>query len=242
MRQIFQGKLPAGSRLPAERQLAVDLGVDRTTLRMALKQLQRMNLVVVRHGSGVEVSDYRERGGLDVLAAMFAIDDLPLDDGFLIEALDFWLETFSMTAARAIARMTYDDLGTLETLLDRSIVAVGDPEAFVESELAIQDALAKMSGSVIFRMLSNSTRPLRARILRLLPSTGDVRGSLEGMKRMLRTVAATRPDEPTIRASLLVALRAQADGYRRRLLLDDAGTGRRKAPEARHNTRTSRSR
>jgi DNA-binding FadR family transcriptional regulator len=230
MRRIFRGELPAGSRLPPERQLAVDLGVDRTTLRMAIKQLQRMNLVVVRHGSGVEVADYREKGGLEVLAAMFALDDLPLDDGFLVEALDFWLESFSLTAARAISRMTYEDLGMLESLIDRSIASVRDPAAFVESELAIQDALAKMSGSVIFRMFSNTTRPLRRRILRVMPSTGDMKASLEGMKKMLRTVAATRPDEQTIRAALLAALREQAEGYRRRILLDprrgERGSGR----------------
>jgi DNA-binding FadR family transcriptional regulator len=220
MRRIFRGELPAGSRLPPERQLAVDLGVDRTTLRMALKQLQRMNLLVVRHGSGIEVSDYREKGGLEVLAAMFALDDLPLDDGFLVEALDFWLESFSLTAARAIARMTYEDLRVLESLIDRSIASVRDPDAFVESELAIQDALATMSGSVIFRMFSNTTRPLRRRILRIMPSTGDMKASLEGMKKMLRTAAATRPDEPTIRAALLAALREQAAGYRRRILLE----------------------
>jgi GntR family transcriptional repressor for pyruvate dehydrogenase complex len=219
MRRIFQGDFPPGTRLPAERQLAVDLGVDRTTLRMAVKQLQRMNLVVVRHGSGIEVTDYRERGGLDVLAAMFALEDLPLDDGFVAEALDFWLESFSMTAARAIARMSLDDLGTLEAMLDRSIASVKDPEAFVESELAIQDALATMSGSVIFRMLSNSTRPLRRRIMRVLPATGDMKGSLEGMKRMLRMAAVTRPDERTIREGLLAALKEQAAGYRRQLLL-----------------------
>jgi DNA-binding FadR family transcriptional regulator len=242
MRRIFKGDFPPGTRLPAERQLAVDLGVDRTTLRMALKQLQRMNLVVMRHGSGVEVVDYREHGGLDVLAAMFALDDLPLEDGFIVEALDFWLESFSLTAARAIARMTYDDLGTLETLLDRSIAAVSaqNPEAFVESELAIQDALAKMSGSTLFRMLSNSTRPLRRRILRVMPSTGDVKASLEGMKRMLRTVAATRPDEQTIRAGLLAALREQAAGYRRMLLLGEAPPP--KPRQRRGNARASRSR
>ncbi len=241
MRRIFLGELAPGSRLPAERQLAVDLGVDRTTLRMAIKQLQRMNLVTVRHGSGVEVADYRESGGLDVLAAMFAIDDLPLDDGFVVEALDFWLESFSLTAARAIARMTFEDLRTLEALLDRSIAAVGDPDAFVESELAIQDALAKMSGSVIFRMLGNSTRPLRRRILRVMPTTGDVKASLLGLKRMLRTVAATRPDEQAIRAGLLAALQEQSAGFRRQMLLDGPH-GRPKSTERPEKKVRSRSR
>src|SRR5262245_23648563 len=72
MLRIFRGDFPPGRRLPPERQLAADLGVDRTTLRMAVKQLGRMGLVVARHGSGIVVSDYRLTGGLDVLAAMFA--------------------------------------------------------------------------------------------------------------------------------------------------------------------------
>jgi DNA-binding FadR family transcriptional regulator len=221
MKRIFQGDFPPGTRLPPERQLAATLGVDRTTLRMALKQLQRLRLVAIRHGSGIEVNDYREHGGLDVLAAIFALEDAPLDDGFLVEALDFWLESFSMTAAKAIARMSLDDLRRLETLLDRSIAHL-DPrnrDAFVDVQVEIQDTLAVMSGSVIFRMLSNSTRPLRRRIMRLMPETVDMAASLVGMKEMLRMAAATRPEERSIRTALHEALKEQAAGFRSSLLL-----------------------
>jgi len=190
MKRIFQGDFAPGTRLPPERKLAADLGVDRTTLRMALKQLQRLRLVAVRHGSGVEVIDYREHGGLDVLAALFSLEDAPLDAGFLVEALDFWLESFSMTAARAIARMSLEDLGQLETKLDRSIASIGKWDDFVDVQVEIQDLLAAMSGSVIFRMLSNSTRPLRRRIMRLLPETVDMTRSLVEMKQMLRMVVS----------------------------------------------------
>jgi len=219
MVRIFKGEFAPGTRLPPERRLAVELGVDRTTLRMATKQLQRLNLVVARQGSGIVVNDYRTHGGLDVLAAMFALDDLPLDDGFLVEALDFWHESFAMTAARAIARMSLEDLRALELLLDGSIASVDDPDAFVETQIEIQEALARISGSVIFRMLSNSTRPLRRRIMRLLPQTGDMAASLVGMKKMLRAAAATRPDEQTVRSALLAALRAQTAGFREALLV-----------------------
>jgi DNA-binding FadR family transcriptional regulator len=222
MVRIFKGEFPPGTRLPPERQLAVDLGVDRTTLRMATKQLQRLNLVAARHGSGIVVNDYRTHGGLDVLAAMFALDDLPLDEAFLAEALDFWLESFSMTAARAIGRMTVEDLQKLEALLDRSIASVHDLDAFAEAELEIQEQFARMSGSVIFRMLSNSTRPLRRRIMRLLPQTVDMTASLVGMKQMLRVAAATRPDEATVRSAILAALRQQTAGFRENLLLGSA--------------------
>jgi GntR family transcriptional repressor for pyruvate dehydrogenase complex len=219
MARIFRGELAAGTKLPAERQLAVDLGVDRTTLRMAMKQLQRMNLVAVRHGSGVEVRDYRVHGGLDVLAAMFAQDDLSLEGSFLVEALDFWVDSFAMTAAKAIARMSLEDMRGLEATLDRAIAAGDDADALTEAQIETQEALARLSGSVMFRMLSNSTRSLRRRMTRLLCDTVDVPASLRTMKEMLRAAALSRPTEDTVKDALLAALRQQSAGLRERLLL-----------------------
>jgi GntR family transcriptional regulator, transcriptional repressor for pyruvate dehydrogenase complex len=225
MGKIFRGEFPPASRLPAERQLATQLGVDRTTLRMALKQLQRMNLLVVRHGSGVEVNDYRVEGGLDVLAAMFALDDVPLDGSLVLEALEFWQEGFSVTAAKAIARMSLDDFRGIEALLDKSIASVGKIDAFLEAQLAIQDELARLSGSIMFRMLSNSTRSLRRRIMRLLPETMDMTSSLDEMKRKLRLAVATRPGEAVIRDGVLDALRRQSAMLRERILLTPSAQG-----------------
>jgi GntR family transcriptional repressor for pyruvate dehydrogenase complex len=223
MSKIFRGEFPPASRLPAERQLAAQLGVDRTTLRMALKQLQRMNLLVARHGSGIEVNDYRVEGGLDVLAALFALDDVPLDGSLVLEALEFWQEGFSVTAAKAIARMSLDELRGIEALLDRSIASIGEIDAFLEAQLAIQDELARLSGSVMFRMLSNSTRSVRRRIMRLLPESMDMSASLDEMKRMLRLAVATRPGEAAIRDGLLGALRRQSAALRERILLAPSG-------------------
>jgi GntR family transcriptional regulator, transcriptional repressor for pyruvate dehydrogenase complex len=219
MSKIFRGEFLPGSRLPAERQLAIQLGVDRTTLRMALKQLQRMNLLVARHGSGIEVSDYRAEGGLDVLAAMFGLEDVPLDGGLVVEALEFWQEGFSTTAAKAIARMSFEELRGIEALLDRSIASIGKMDAFLEAQLAIQDELARLSGSVMFRMLSNSTRSVRRRIMRLLPGSTDMHASLVEMKQALRLAVATRPGEAAIRDGLLEALQRQSAALRERILL-----------------------
>jgi DNA-binding FadR family transcriptional regulator len=220
MARIFRGEFAPGTHLPAERQLAVELGVDRTTLRMALKQLQRMNLLVARHGSGIEVNDYRVDGGLEVLAALFALDGVPLDPSLVFEALDFWEEGFSMTAAKAIARMTVDELRGVEQLLDRSLASLDDRDAFLDAQLAIQDDLARLSGNVMFRMLSNSTRSIRRRIMSLLPETTDMRASLREMKQMLRVAVMTRPGEEAIRDGLLQALREQSAGLRERLVFD----------------------
>ena len=52
---IRAGEFPVGSRLPAERDLAVQLGVSRPSVREALIALEVEGLVAVRMGSGVIV-------------------------------------------------------------------------------------------------------------------------------------------------------------------------------------------
>lgn len=54
---IRAGEYPSGSRLPAERDLAVQLGVSRPSVREALIALEVEGLVDVRMGSGVHVRE-----------------------------------------------------------------------------------------------------------------------------------------------------------------------------------------
>ena len=57
---IIKGVHAAGSRLPAERELARQLGASRPTLREALRRLGEWNLVEPRRGSGIVVRPYRD--------------------------------------------------------------------------------------------------------------------------------------------------------------------------------------
>ena len=57
---IISGAYPAGSRLPAERELSRQLGASRPTLREALRRLDEWNLVEPRRGSGIVVRPYRD--------------------------------------------------------------------------------------------------------------------------------------------------------------------------------------
>ncbi|WP_197502472.1 FadR/GntR family transcriptional regulator, partial [Mycobacterium scrofulaceum] len=54
---ILDGAFPPGTALPPERDLAEQLGVNRTSLRQGLARLQEMGLIEARHGSGNVVTD-----------------------------------------------------------------------------------------------------------------------------------------------------------------------------------------
>jgi GntR family transcriptional repressor for pyruvate dehydrogenase complex len=57
---IVKGVHSAGTRLPAERELARQLGASRPTLREALRRLGEWKLVEPRRGSGIVVRPYRD--------------------------------------------------------------------------------------------------------------------------------------------------------------------------------------
>lgn len=56
---IVSGKYQSGTRLPAERELARQLGASRPTLREALRRMSEWGLIEARRGSGVMVCDPR---------------------------------------------------------------------------------------------------------------------------------------------------------------------------------------
>src|SRR4029453_6235463 len=63
---IAGGEFTAGSRLPAERDLAKQLGVSRPSVREALIALEVEGWVEVRIGSGIYVQEGRRRNGTHV--------------------------------------------------------------------------------------------------------------------------------------------------------------------------------
>src|SRR3954471_10909813 len=65
---ILTGSYEPGEKLPTQRALAAELGVNMASVREAVKRLEQLRLVEVRHGDAMRVRDWREHGGLDVIA------------------------------------------------------------------------------------------------------------------------------------------------------------------------------
>ena len=77
---ILSGVYPIASVLPAERELAAQMGVTRPTLREALQRLARDGWLEIRQGKSTRVRDYWQEGSLGVLGALAQrTSDLPDD-------------------------------------------------------------------------------------------------------------------------------------------------------------------
>ncbi|GAA1900467.1 FadR/GntR family transcriptional regulator [Lapillicoccus jejuensis] len=113
--------LTAGSRLPAERDLAARLGVSRASVAQAIVALEVQGLVETRHGGGV----YLRRDSLDGEP----YGDLVTRRRLLPDVLDARDALETKLAALAAGRRTDADLAAMEDALRvmREQVAAGEP-------------------------------------------------------------------------------------------------------------------
>jgi DNA-binding FadR family transcriptional regulator len=73
-RDVLSGRYAPGERLPPQRELARELGVNMASVREGIKQLEQLGLVEVRHGDAMRVRDWRA-AGLGVLVHAIQRDD-----------------------------------------------------------------------------------------------------------------------------------------------------------------------
>lgn len=178
--RIFVGELKPGDRLPPERLLADQLGVDRTSLRMALRHLSRLGLLHSVHGSGITIENYQDKGGIDFLATVFSMEELHLGGRFLLEALEQWsffMSLIIMSASRRREPGQIDAQALLNVFQQqlKLLQATSDNrQAVIELELSLHDQLNSQIDSIILRLINNSTRVLRRRIIEMLFDTIDI--------------------------------------------------------------------
>ncbi|WP_137939047.1 GntR family transcriptional regulator [Chitinivorax sp. B] len=192
--KIFIGDLKPGDKLPPERLYADQLGVDRTSLRMALKQLARMNLIRSVQGSGITISDYREHSGIDFLACVFSIEQLDLGGRFLLEALDQWVFFMPLTVMMAASHQeSRRQAATIEDILACQLSALQNPHGLstiITLEIELQNMLNRQLGSIMMQLIGNSTSLLRRRIAKLFFEHGDPAHHIAFHQNLLRQVLA----------------------------------------------------
>src|SRR5215467_10881639 len=112
---ILTGQYIAGDKLPPERNLAKELGVNRSSLREALKKLEHLGLVKIRQGDGTRVQDFMRTGGIDLVSHL-----VPLTQGgggaILHDVLEFRRIYGREVARLAAERCDASDLQKLKLI------------------------------------------------------------------------------------------------------------------------------
>ena len=147
---ILQGGLKPGDRLPSQRDLALQLGVSRPSLREAISVLETMGLVSVRVGSGVYVAPPSARAPL----WRFADRCSPRD----VYEARLGLEGYA--ARLAAQRVSATDARHLDaaTTAMRDALAADDIAAMATADAAFHDLVFTLAANPV---LAGMYRPVR---------------------------------------------------------------------------------
>lgn len=145
--KIVSGALPCGSKLPPERELALQLNVNRHTLREALRKLDALGLVSIRQGDGIYVRDFRESGNLELLKyLLFLRKDITSD--ILKNILEIRKFISPEMAYRAALNRSDEEAERLKAILESDL-------SIEEKDLAIHQSIARGSGNILYIFLLN---------------------------------------------------------------------------------------
>jgi GntR family transcriptional regulator, transcriptional repressor for pyruvate dehydrogenase complex len=146
---ILSGQFRAGQKLPPERDLAESLDVNRSTVREALKKLEMLGLVEVRHGDGVYVLNYLETGTLELLPSLITSGGA-INVGILKGLLDLRRLILPEVAYHAALNRTGEDLSELERIIFRD-TGIG----MNDRDMAIYRLIARSSKNISFLIVLN---------------------------------------------------------------------------------------
>jgi GntR family transcriptional regulator, transcriptional repressor for pyruvate dehydrogenase complex len=134
---IERGALRPGDRLASERQLALDVGVSRPSVRAGLRSLAAMGVVQTRHGAGTFITDGPPALVSEALGLLAALHGIGF--GRLFEARRV-MEVG--TAALSAERATGDQVAAMSDEITGMYASLDDPQAFLVHDVRFHRAVA----------------------------------------------------------------------------------------------------
>lgn len=200
---ILLGELAPGDELPSERELALQLALNRTTVREALTRLELLGLLDRRHGRRATVLDFRRHGSVGLLPHLARLGVRGVGRS-VREAAAI---SYEGTAALAAERRTKAGLARLDeaTVALESAVGSDDDESIVAADREFHHTVASLTGSIALELnVSDFYRALDVS----LDTTGAVKRSIP---RILRTIAGRGAPLPHRRLATAIAAGDEAE-------------------------------
>ena len=206
--QIERGALKPGDRLPAERDLAVHIGVSRPTVRAGLRALAAMGVVRARHGSGTYIPAGPPALGTEALSFLAALHGITREEMYEARRI---LEVGA--AGLAAERGTPEQIATVAEEVASLFASMHDPQVFLVHDINFHRAVAAASGNPIVASLVEMVSALyyeQRRETAVRASDRDHRDAAEMHRRIYQAIRAR--DAESAR-SLMNAHLIQASQY-----------------------------
>lgn len=152
---ITSGVFVPGSYLPSEPSLSKQLGVSRTTVRLALKTLELRGLVELRRGIGVMVADRTQEVAIEALRIM-----LLQHGGEMCHALEVRKMLECQSAELAAERATPGEIACIDETIDAMQNGDMTIERRIELDLEFHFRLCQTTRNPMLMALANVLRGL----------------------------------------------------------------------------------
>ena len=139
---ITSRRLKPGDPLPPEAQLAADLGISRGPMREAIRSLESLGIVEIRHGTGIFVREFNFDSMMDLLSYGLFFDHNRIAD---VCKLRKWLETAAI--GEVIERITAKDIAHIEAVFERWEQRIAAHEPTAEEDRAFHKLLFAVLGN-----------------------------------------------------------------------------------------------
>jgi DNA-binding FadR family transcriptional regulator len=155
---ILSDQIPAGDRLPSERELAQTYNTNRNTLREAIRRLEEAKLVTVRQGQRATVLDFRRTASVDLLGPFIAHGaDRREKARIVLDLLAPRLHVAELLVTLAASVSSTEDLDRIESCIRalKRAERVQDRLTYANAQHAWMDALVDATHSVPVRWMAN---------------------------------------------------------------------------------------
>lgn len=203
--RIRTGEWALGARLPGETTLAAQLGVGRSTVREAIRQLAGRGLLSARQGAGVFVTALDVRDDWDAVLARADI----------VSVIEARTAIEGEAAALAAERRSANDLRAIRRALKTRQQRRSDLEEHVDADLAFHRAIVVAAANPILTELFDGFTPRLRQTMIAMLRIRSVFGGDEDHAAHERLADAIRAGDGALAAGLSRAhLASLKDGLR----------------------------
>jgi GntR family transcriptional repressor for pyruvate dehydrogenase complex len=190
-RLIETGRLGPGDRLPGERDLALELGVSRPSVRSGLEALEAIGVVISRRGAGTFIAEGPPQLGtqpLSLLASLHRLTPAEMFDARLVLEVG--------VAGLAARHASSDALAAMADEVSEMFASLEDPKAFLVHDVRFHRAIASGCGNrvlaALMEMVAAQFYELRKRTV---DRARDLKESAEMHRRIYRAIRARDAEE-----------------------------------------------
>ncbi len=161
--RIISGKLAIGEKLPTERELHAQTGINKSEVHAAIKDLEHMGFIKIVPRQGTYVADYIRTGSFETLNEILRYNGGKISFKMSVDLVEMRNAIEGAALIRLAANHTCEDIELLRSKVDE-LRAVVDKNLGV-SELAKMSyrfhcLICELSGNNMFLLMMNSFTPL----------------------------------------------------------------------------------